>query len=169
MRGIEHSIQGKNVAVIGSSWPWLEAILFSCGASHITTIEYGTINSTVRNRSAFTPREFARRFLNERIGFDIVASMSSLEHSGLGRCGDALNPRGDIDAAEEVFCMLKPGGYFLISMPYVRRSTLVWNAHRQYGPGRMKLFAAGYRLVDYFGIPWDGQGTFVLQKPWGSA
>jgi predicted SAM-dependent methyltransferase len=104
--------------------------------------------------------------LNESIQFDMVVSVSSLEHSGLGRYGDELNPRGDIDAAEEVYCMLKPGGYFLISMPYVRRSNLVWNAHREYGPERMKLFAAGYRQVDFFGELWDGnQSTFVLQRP----
>jgi hypothetical protein len=162
---VKYSIRGATAAVIGSMAPWLEAILFCHGAAHVTTIEYGTINSTIPNHIAFTPRDFARAYLREPIQFDMVASMSSLEHSGLGRYGDALNPRGDIDASEEVYCMLKPGGYFLISMPYVPHSRLVWNAHRQYGPERMKLFAAGYRQVDLVGTLWKDQGTFVLQKP----
>jgi hypothetical protein len=162
---LSYSVSGKTIAVIGSESPWVEAILFSCGARNVTTIEYGDITSTVKNHRAFTPRQFAQSFLKERIEFDMVVSFSSLEHSGLGRYGDALNPRGDIDAAEEVYCMLKPCGYFLIALPYVRRSHLVWNAHRQYGPERMKLFGAGYRQVDYIGNLWSGQGTFVLQKP----
>jgi hypothetical protein len=96
----------------------------------------------------------------------MVASIFSLERSELGRYGDALNPCGDIDASEEVYCMLKPGGYFLISLSYVPHSTLVWNAHRQQGPERMELFGAGYRQVDFCGERWDGaHGTFVLQKP----
>jgi hypothetical protein len=36
-----------------------------------------------------------------------------LEYSGLGRYGDHLNPEGDVEASEECFCVLKPGGYFL--------------------------------------------------------
>lgn len=48
-----------------------------------------------------------------------MISYSSLEHSGLGRYGDELNPDGDIEAAEEVWCMLKKGGYFIIGLPYV--------------------------------------------------
>jgi len=36
-------------------------------------------------------------FLNNELGhFDGVITYSSLEHSGLGRYGDALNPWGDL-------------------------------------------------------------------------
>jgi hypothetical protein len=160
-----YSIAGKDGAVIGSAFPWVEAILFAHGAHNLTTIEYGTIVSHVPNHRAFTPIEFGISFLDRPIQFDFVASISSLEHSGLGRYGDALNPRGDIDAAEEVYCMLKPGGLFFIGLPYRSHSELVWNAHRIYGPERMTLFAAGYNQLEYFGRLWQGQGVFVLQKP----
>jgi hypothetical protein len=163
----KYSIKGKDGAVIGSASPWVEAILFASGASNITTIEYGTIVSHVPNHRTFTPPDFGTIYLTNAIQFDFVASISSLEHSGLGRYGDSLNPRGDIDASEEVYCMLKPGGLFFIGLPYARHSELVWNAHRIYGPERMALFAAGYKQLDYFGRPWQGQGVFVLQKPGG--
>jgi hypothetical protein len=151
--------------VIGSESPWVEAILFANGAHNITTIEYGTILSYVPNHRAFTPSDFGRTYLEKHVQFDFVASVSSLEHSGLGRYGDSLNPSGDIDAAEEVYCMLRPGGLFFISLPYARHSEIVWNAHRIYGPERMQVFAAAYTQLDYFGILWKGQGVFVLQKP----
>jgi hypothetical protein len=162
---IKYSILGRDGAVIGSEWPWVEAILFAHGAGHITTIEYGTIDSRLSNHTAFTPAVFATEFLKKPITFDFVASVSSLEHSGLGRYGDSLNPRGDIDASQEVYCMLKPGGLFFISLPYAAQSDLVWNAHRHYGPERMALFAEQYDEIEYFGQRWKGQGVFVLQKP----
>jgi hypothetical protein len=161
----KYIIKGKDGAVIGSESPWVEAILFANGAINITTIEYGTILSRIPNHRAFTPFDFARSYLANQIQFDFVASVSSLEHSGLGRYGDSLNPYGDIDAAEEVYCMLKPRGIFFISLPYAHHSEIVWNAHRIYGPERMRLFAAGYQQLDYFGELWKGQGVFVLQKP----
>jgi hypothetical protein len=159
------SIAGLDGAVIGSKTPWVEAIMFAGGARGVTTIEYGTIDSRIPNHTAFIPSAFAAQFLQAPIQFDWVSSISSLEHSGLGRYGDSLNPRGDIDAAEEVYCMLKPGGYFFISLPYVKKSNLVWNAHRRYGPERMRLFAAPFNVIADFGIRWEGQGVFVLRKP----
>jgi hypothetical protein len=111
----KYAITGKNGAVIGSESPWVEAILFVNGASNITTIEYGTIRSYIPHHHAFTPADFGRGYLDKPVQSDFVASVSSLEHSGLGRYGDSLNPSGDIDAAEEVYCMLKRGGLFLVS------------------------------------------------------
>ena len=37
---------GKNVLVVGSESPWVEAILLAVGANHITTMEYNRITST---------------------------------------------------------------------------------------------------------------------------
>ena len=39
-------LNGKNVLVVGSENPWVEACALSLGAAKITTIEYGAINST---------------------------------------------------------------------------------------------------------------------------
>ena len=41
---------------------------------------------------------------------DFVVTYSSLEHSGLGRYGDKLNPAADLEAMAQAWCMLKPGG-----------------------------------------------------------
>ncbi len=46
--------------------------------------------------STHLPRDFFASLLNGSLDrFDAMASYSSLEHSGLGRYGDALNPWGD--------------------------------------------------------------------------
>jgi hypothetical protein len=107
-------IFGTLGSVIGSEFQLIEAIAFRQHPIKVTTIECGRINSTVQWHQAFTPQEFSAAFLDQEILFDWVTSVSSLEHSGLGRYGDRLNPEGDIDAAGECFCMLKPGGYLFI-------------------------------------------------------
>jgi hypothetical protein len=41
--------------------------------------------------------------------FDVVLSISSFEHDGLGRYGDPLNPDGDLAAMRSTRRLLKPG------------------------------------------------------------
>ena len=41
----------------------------------------------------------------QKLNFDAVVSFSSIEHSGLGRYGDALNPWGDLIAAAQAWYM----------------------------------------------------------------
>jgi hypothetical protein len=46
-----------------------------------------------------TPLQFRKSYLSDTLGtFDAIVTFSSVEHSGLGRYGDALNPWGDIIA-----------------------------------------------------------------------
>ena len=49
--------------------------------------------------------------------FDVAMSFLSIEHTGLGRYGDALSPYGDVDADKQVHCMLKPGVLFFLALP----------------------------------------------------
>ena len=39
----------------------------------------------------------------QKLNFDAVVSFSSIEHSGLGRYGDALNPWGDLIASAQAW------------------------------------------------------------------
>lgn len=50
----------------------------------------------------------------ERNKFDFVVSFSSMEHSGLGRYGDGINPWGDLIASAKAWCLTKLGGRMLI-------------------------------------------------------
>ncbi|KAK5964144.1 hypothetical protein GCK32_017207, partial [Trichostrongylus colubriformis] len=42
--------------------------------------------------------------------FDFAASFSSIEHSGLGRYGDPIDPIGDLREVWKTSCLLKKGG-----------------------------------------------------------
>lgn len=84
-----------------------------------------------------------------------VASLSCLhviEHVGLGRYGDPLDPEGSAKAARELARVLSPGGRLYLSVP-VGRARVCFNAHRVFDPrGLPQLFSrlrvAGFSFVD---------------------
>lgn len=69
-------------------------------------------------------------------GSDSVPSLSSLhviEHVGLGRYGDAVNPDGHLAAAAKLSRVLQPGGQLLLGTP-VGRERLCFDGHRIFDP-----------------------------------
>ena len=94
------TLTDKRVLVIGTENPWLEAAALILGAAEVVTLEYGKIISEHPRISTLTPAKIRELYRSKQLDlFDVVLTFSSLEHPGLGRYGDALNPWGDILAA----------------------------------------------------------------------
>lgn len=89
------SLNGADVLVIGSENPWVEACVLAAGAYNVTTLEYGQIIRQHPQITTVTPSELRIRFHEFISRFDAVVTFSSVEYSGLGRYGDAINPYGD--------------------------------------------------------------------------
>ena len=143
-------VEGKRGIVIGSEDPWLEAILLHHGADKLLTVEFGKIVSEHPQLATITPKEFTERFLNGEIEqFDFGMSFSSLEHDGLGRYGDVLNPIGDLQSMAKMLSVIRPGGLFFLGIPSMGGTDgLVWNAHRAYGRIRLPQLFSGWRFID---------------------
>ena len=136
--GLRHApnLKGGRVLVIGSERPWVEACALAAGAKSVVTLEYGKITSQHPDVSAFTPEEFKKQYFAETLGtFDSIVTFSSVEHAGLGRYGDALNPWADVLEIARARCVTRTGGSLVIGVMY-GNDELVWNAHRIYGPKR---------------------------------
>ncbi len=121
--------------------------------------------------STYLPPDFASSYLNGSLGeFDAMVSFSSLEHSGLGRYGDAFNPWGDRITMARMWCVLKAGGRALMGFPIAKPDMIAYNAHRMYGPVMMPHMLANFKLLwtshSNFGKA-DGrghiQGVFVAE------
>ena len=71
------------------------------------------------------------------VGNEITDSLSCLhtiEHFGLGRYGDSINPRGHIIGLENLVKMLAPNGTIYISFPIGKTNEVHFNAHRVFHP-----------------------------------
>jgi len=145
-------VWGTEGIVIGSASPWLESMLLEYGARHITTIEYGIITSQHPQIATIVPPKVYEKIVaGEWKQVDWIFTYSSIEHSGLGRYGDPLDPFGDLLVMQLAQCMIKPGGLLFLGFP-VGHDTVVFNAHRIYGPKRLELVFDGWNLLDMVAV-----------------
>lgn len=98
--------------------PWIEALSLYFNASSTTTLEYNPLSFDWINMHSISNinhdldhfydcvpsggggnNNYAPRHLNE---FDAVVSMSSLDHDGLGRYGDPINPNADLESMQKL-------------------------------------------------------------------
>jgi SAM-dependent methyltransferase len=61
-----------------------------------------------------------------------VSSLCVIEHIGLGRYGDALDPRGTEKAAAELQRIVQPGGLLYVSAPLDDENRIYFNGHRAF-------------------------------------
>jgi hypothetical protein len=141
----KYSPRGKTIAVVGSQTPWLEAILINNGALSVTTIEYNVPKS---EHPSIKTDSFEAFSTGEKM-YDLIVSFSSIEHSGLGRYGDILDPDGDLKTMRTLRNHLLREGLLLWGAP-VGRDVLVWNAHRIYGKKRIALVFQGFKEKERF-------------------
>lgn len=153
-------IEGKRVAIMGSSLPVYESICLAYGGKP-KTIEYNKIVSDDPRLSFSKPSEFQK----EPFEVDAAFSISSFEHDGLGRYGDPLNFNGDLDAMQNMKKILKKDGFLFLSIP-IGKDKLVWNVHRIYGRLRLPMLLENWKVVDTFGYI-DEQLNFDTGKEGG--
>ena len=60
---------------------------------------------------------------------DSISSLNAVEHFGLGRYGDPIDPYGHLKGIENISAMLKPGGVFYFAVPHGKQR-IEFNAHR---------------------------------------
>lgn len=147
-------ISGKRAMVLGSQSPWAEAALLNHGAADVLTVEYVQVTSLHDQVLVIQPHELAARYIAGTLPpIDVVFSFSSIEHDGLGRYGDPINPFGDLETMARLHCLLPPGGLLLLGVPTGSVDFVVWNAHRVYGRHRLRLLLQDWwEVVDYLHV-----------------
>jgi hypothetical protein len=65
---------------------------------------------------------------------DSVSCLHAIEHFGLGRYGDPIDPNGHVKGYNNILKMLKPDGTLYISMPIGTKDVVFFNAHRVFRP-----------------------------------
>ncbi len=112
-----------------------------------------TVFVDVRPLNASLPRlhSVAGSILHLPFAENTVHSLSCLhviEHIGLGRYGDPIDPQGSVKSASELQRILQPGGRLFLSLP-IGRERVCFNAHRVYAPDSVIKMFAHVRLVEF--------------------
>lgn len=140
-------IRNKNIVIMGSGYPWYEAICIAYECKSCTVIEYQKRILKDNRIQYLTPYEYEKN----PIKYDCGISISSFEHDGLGRYGDPLDPNGDLKAMLKMKDILVKNGLLFLAVP-VSKDKLVWNAHRIYGNIRLPLLLNNWELVKTYGF-----------------
>jgi len=93
-----------------------------------------------------------------------LSCMHVLEHVGLGRYGDPLDPDGDLKAISELVRVLAPGGDLLVVAP-VGRPRVVFNAHRVYDHEAFAGYFLPLELIEFALIEEHGSGGLIYNPP----
>ncbi|KAL7550725.1 hypothetical protein ACHAWF_013941 [Thalassiosira exigua] len=155
-----------DLSVFSAISPWAESILYWSASTklsrnnvRITSVDFNPCiidgmpaNSVAECRSTLD-------LVSKPTRFDLIVSYSGIEHDGLGRYGDPINPDGDISATREMWLLTKPGGVLLLAVPiatakYQPKSNIpIWGnnkvqvlQHRNYGAERYVRLLSGWEL-----------------------
>ena len=83
-----------------------------------------------------------------------ISCMHTVEHIGLGRYGDTLDPDGDIKAINELKRVVRPGGTLIFVSP-IGQSKIEFNAHRIYSYDQVIKLFEGMNLREFSLVPDD--------------
>ena len=148
-------MENKAVLIIGSQSPWHEALVLAFGASSVSTLEYNLLSYDHPQISTFTPEEFwssESRSKTRNTMYDVVLSISSFDHDGLGRYGDPIAPDGDLLSMQQLLTasFFTDTTKLILTMP-VGEDLLAWNLMRIYGKIRLPMLLRGYHVLERYG------------------
>jgi hypothetical protein len=95
--------------------------------------------------------------------FDSVSCLHALEHFGLGRYGDSIDPNGWFTGLKAISRLLSPGGHAYISLP-VGRKRVEFNAHRVFDAQELAGVLTSLFVIEKFFLI-DDSGELVPNQP----
>lgn len=82
-----------------------------------------------------------------------LSCMHTIEHIGLGRYGDPIDPQGDLEAIHELKRVLAQGGSLLFVVPIGGMAKIEFNAHRIYTYDQILSYFENFELKEFSLIP----------------
>jgi SAM-dependent methyltransferase len=93
-----------------------------------------------------------------------LSCMHTVEHIGLGRYGDQLDPDGDLKAIMELKRVLAAGGSLLFVVP-IGKPRIVFNAHRIYSYTQILSYFQELTLKEFALLPDPQKGDELVYNP----
>jgi hypothetical protein len=80
---------------------------------------------------------------------DSLSCLHTIEHFGLGRYGDDLDPKGHIKGFENLIKLLKPNGTLYISVPVASKTKTYFNSERVFHPKEIFNWSDKLKFVKF--------------------
>ena len=93
-----------------------------------------------------------------------LSCMHVIEHIGLGRYGEPLDPNGDLRAFKELNRVLSPKGSLLLVVP-IGMPVLQFNAQRIYSFNQIADIFSDLHLIEFSLVPDDKRLGIVINAP----
>ncbi len=93
-----------------------------------------------------------------------LSCMHTVEHIGLGRYGDTINPDGDLVAINELKRVLAKEGNLLFVVP-VGKPKIIFNAHRIYSRDQILEYFNDLNLIEFTLIPESATDGGLVNAP----
>ena len=90
-----------------------------------------------------------------------LSCMHTVEHIGLGRYGDPIDPNADLKAISELKRVLAIGGNLLFVVP-IGRPKIQFNAHRIYSYAQIIDYFKQLQLIEFSLIPDNARETGIM-------
>lgn len=93
--------------------------------------------------------------------YDSVSSLHTIEHFGLGRYGDSIDPEGHVKGLLNISDTVSQDGKFIVSFP-IGKPKVYFNSQRIVHPEWPLHILKDFDLIDFVLIPWVGEPVFGL-------
>ena len=131
----------------------------------IEIIDIRPLGNVVHNNMSFIQHDLMTTPGND-LKTDSISCLHAIEHFGLGRYGDPVDPEGHLKGFENIVSMLRPGGQLYISFPIADQDEVHFNAHRIFSPTSIYNWPSADKLClkrfDYVGD--DGE-LYMNKQP----
>lgn len=133
----------------------VDYVCFLGAIAPVTFVDIRPLEAQVENVESVAGSVLEMPF--EDRSLESVSCLHVVEHIGLGRYGDPLDPNGTRRAIAELQRVVAPGGQLLLSTP-VGRPRVCFNAHRIHDPREIRALVGELELLEFSGV--DDTGAF---------
>lgn len=123
--------------------------------------DYRLANLHLSNLTSEKANLLSLPFTNNSI--NSLSCMHTVEHIGLGRYGDPLDPEGDLRAIDELKRVLAKNGDLLFVVP-IGKSKIQFNAHRVYSYNQIMEYFQDLKLVEFSLIPDNALDVWLINN-----
>jgi len=97
----------------------------------------------------FNQADFMKQNILEQEITDSLSCLHTIEHFGLGRYGDRINPNGHIDGFNNILKLLKKNGFFYFSIPVSKFNRVYLHSERTFDPKEVLKWAKDLQLMQF--------------------